>query len=150
MELLMRLLLVGEVEALPRNARHLKRIMKLLYVDLLNPSQHISIELRANKSANHHYQEEKSANRHYYRQEKSANSFLAEIEKVEIKDELQPVGGSLQAFQDEEDCSYDADDGRNVGLELSSTPLGKYGVYNNTLPLHVLLYGYGININMFY
>ena len=40
----MQLLLLGQVEALPCNARHLKRIMKLLAVDLLHPSHNIVIE----------------------------------------------------------------------------------------------------------
>ena len=43
-ELLLTFLLFGRVEALPRNARNLKRTMKLLWVDILQPADILVVE----------------------------------------------------------------------------------------------------------
>ena len=74
----MQLLLFGQVEALPHNARHLKRILKLLAVDLLHPSRNIVIEPM--KSAV------------LCGPTKSANCHQPGIVKIESMKEFQPTG----------------------------------------------------------
>ena len=97
----MQLLLFGQVEALPHNARHLKRIMKLLAVNLLHPSRNIVIEPM--KSAV------------LCGPTKSANCHQPGIVKIESMKEFQPTG-AMEGGHSSVRHSHGIDEGDGGGL----------------------------------